>query len=89
MKATGPGRFIRPEGMEVACIAPGRWRVEGYDVERHNVDGTDWWHVFQRVATQVRESEPWAVHETFHGKRRTLTEACGLVDDLQAAQANC
>ena len=74
--------FYRPSSMEMDCIRPGVWRVEGFDVERTTADGKTWWQVFTRRATQAHENEPWAVHETFHGKRRTLTEACELVEDL-------
>ena len=79
---TGPGRFTKPSLMEMQCIRSGVWRVEGYDVERHAQDGKDWWHVFLRRAVRVDEREPWDVHETFCGKRRSLTEACALIDDL-------
>lgn len=82
----GPGRFYRPEAMEMGCVRPGHWTVEGYDVERHRADGKDWWHVFTRRAVQVQESEPWSVHETFHGKRRSLTEACELVWELMVSE---
>lgn len=75
--SAGPGWFVRPERMEMACVRPGHWRVEGYDVERHRQDGKDWWQVTTR-----RQDEP----DQFHGKRRTLTEACDLVDDLLAAR---
>lgn len=65
--------FSRPERMEMACIRPGVWRVEGYDVERVKADGKTWWQVFTRYA-----GEP----EVFHGKRPSLVEACDLVWDL-------
>ena len=77
-----PGRFYRPEAMEMGCLRPGHWMVEGYEVERHRKDGKVWWQVFERRGVQVREDEPYSLVETFHGKRRTLTEACDLVWDI-------
>ena len=68
VKHEGPGRFTLPEWMEAACQAPGRWRVEGYDVERHRQDGKDWWHVFTRYT-----GEP----EVFHGKMAGMTKGGG------------
>lgn len=74
--------FHRPSSMEMSCTKPGVWRVEGYDVERTRADGKTWWQVFTRRAVQVRESEPWTVHEIFYGERPTLTEACHLIWEL-------
>lgn len=80
--------MIRPGTMEMACARPGVWRVEGFDVERIRADGKVWWQVYSREAVQIDETEPWSVHETFHGKRRTLTEACGLIGELIDAKAD-
>lgn len=78
--------YTIPEGMEASCIRAGVWRVEGYDVERIRVDGKDWWHVFCRRAVQVREDEPFTIHETFHGKHKSLTDACDLIYEILVEQ---
>lgn len=66
--------FYRPQGMEIACERPGKWRIEGYHVERTRADGKVWWQVFQRFTGQP---------ERFVGKAHTLEDACTVVDDDQ------
>jgi hypothetical protein len=58
--------FYRPN-MEMRCIRPGHWVVEGYHIEK---TGRARWEVSTRhIGHPV----------TPHGAAPTLTDACGLV----------
>ena len=62
--------FRLPESTETGGIKPGHWRVEGFDVERVPADGKIWWQVYSRYPGKA---------DTFHGKRRSLNDACALI----------
>lgn len=65
--------FYRPD-LEMHCLRPGHWLVEGYHVERTQ---RSCWEVTSRFL-----GDPVATH----GIEPTLTDACRLVWELLCAR---
>ena len=67
--------FFRPD-LEMHCIRPGHWMVEGYHIER-----------IQRTRWEV--TSRFAGHPTIsHGTEATLTDACVLVWELLCTRSD-